>query len=73
MNLNIHDALLNEKGGIQENKHIILLFVKKKKIHEYLGKYHRSLCEVMIMSALALWFMTVYMMFIFYLLPWYIF
>ena len=30
MNFNIHDALLNEKGGIQENKHIILLFVKKK-------------------------------------------
>ena len=30
MNFNIHDALLNEKGGIQENKHIILFFVKKK-------------------------------------------
>lgn len=58
---------------VEYKKISISFFFVKKKLHEYLGKCHRSLCEVMLMSALALWFMTVYMTFIFYLLPWYIF
>ena len=61
INFNIHDILLSERSRIQENKYIILLFVKK--LYGCLGKYHRGLR--VIVSAVALWFVVLYMMSIF--------